>query len=263
MKRFVSDMKKYYKYAKYSAKAELKSEVAGSYLNWIWWVLEPVCLMLIYAFIFGFVFEAREKYFTAFIYIGLTLWSFFNLNIKSSVKMIKRNRAIIGKVYIPKFILIESKIFENLFKMMISFGIVLVLLIYYKIPLTWNVLYIIPLMICLIVLTFGFMTLLMHFGVFVEDLGNVVNIGMRLVFYLTGIMFSIETRIGRENPQLALILGKFNPMAFLITSFRDCLLYGKTPEIIGILIWLAIGTALSVLGIYIIYKNENNYVKVI
>ncbi len=263
MKRFVSDMKKYYKYAKYSAKAELKSEVAGSYLNWIWWVLEPVCLMLIYAFIFGFVFEAREKYFTAFIYIGLTLWTFFNLNIKSSVKMIKRNRAIIGKVYLPKFILIESKIFENLFKMMISFGIVLVLLIYYKIPLTWNVLYIIPLMICLIVLTFGFMTLLMHFGVFVEDLGNVVNIGMRLVFYLTGIMFSIETRIGRENPQLALILGKFNPMAFLITSFRDCLLYGKTPEIIGILIWLAIGTVLSVLGIYIIYKNENNYVKVI
>ena len=263
MKRFVSDMKKYYKYAKYSAKAELKSEVAGSYLNWIWWVLEPVCLMLIYAFIFGFVFEAREKYFTAFIYIGLTLWTFFNLNIKSSVKMIKRNRAIIGKVYLPKFILIESKIFENLFKMMISFGIVLVLLIYYKIPLTWNVLYIIPLMICLIVLTFGFMTLLMHFGVFVEDLGNVVNIGMRLVFYLTGIMFSIETRIGRENPQLALILGKFNPMAFLITSFRDCLLYGKTPEIIGILIWLAIGTVLSVLGIYTIYKNENNYVKVI
>ena len=68
MKRFINDMEKYYRYAVYSAKAELKAEVAGSYLNWIWWILEPFCMMLIYAFIFGFVFDAREKYFTAFIY---------------------------------------------------------------------------------------------------------------------------------------------------------------------------------------------------
>lgn len=54
MNHFIDDMKKYYSYAKYSAKAELKAEVAGSYLNWVWWILEPVCLMFIYAFIFGF-----------------------------------------------------------------------------------------------------------------------------------------------------------------------------------------------------------------
>ena len=69
----LDDLKKYYSYAKYSAKAELKAEVAGSYLNWVWWILEPVCLMFIYAFIFGFVFSAREKYFTAFIYIKLKI----------------------------------------------------------------------------------------------------------------------------------------------------------------------------------------------
>ena len=63
-------------YAIYSAKSELKSEVANSYLNWIWWVLEPFCFMLIYAFIFGVVFEAREQYFPAFIFIGITAWDF-------------------------------------------------------------------------------------------------------------------------------------------------------------------------------------------
>ena len=39
MNHFIDDMKKYYSYAKYSAKAELKAEVAGSYLNWVWWIL--------------------------------------------------------------------------------------------------------------------------------------------------------------------------------------------------------------------------------
>ena len=33
-------MKKYWKYAIYSSKAQLKSEIANSYLNWLWWILD-------------------------------------------------------------------------------------------------------------------------------------------------------------------------------------------------------------------------------
>jgi len=263
MKRFFCDIKKYYKYAIYSARAELKTEVAGSYLNWVWWILEPVCLMLIYAFIFGIVFNAREKYFTAFIFVGLTIWTFFNQNMKSSVRIIKRNKAIISKVYLPKFILLESKMFFNIFKMAISFGIILVLMLYYRIPVTLNILYMIPILICLIIVNFGFMTILMHFGVYVEDLANVVDIGLRLVFYMTGIMYSIEKRIGKTNPELALLLEKVNPIAFLISSARKCLLYGEQPEMLPLLVWSVFGILIIIIGVRTVYKNENSYVKVI
>ena len=74
MSRFLKDTKKYYKYAIYSAKSKLQSEVASSYLNWLWWVLDPICFMLIYTLIFGVVFNAKEQYFTVFIFIGLTMW---------------------------------------------------------------------------------------------------------------------------------------------------------------------------------------------
>ena len=53
MNRFIKDTKKYWKYTIYAAKSQLKTEVANSYLNWIWWILEPFCFMLIYAFVFG------------------------------------------------------------------------------------------------------------------------------------------------------------------------------------------------------------------
>ena len=72
MKKFFNNIKKYYKYAIRSAKAELKSEVADSYLNWLWWIIEPLCFMLIYVFVFGYIFKHREPYFASFIYIGLT-----------------------------------------------------------------------------------------------------------------------------------------------------------------------------------------------
>ena len=117
MKRFWRDLTSHYRYAIYSAKSELKSEVANSYLNWIWWVLEPFCFMLIYAFIFGVVFEAREQYFPAFIFIGITAWDFFNRCLTQSVKLLKNNKSIVTKVYIPKFILLISKMFFNGYKM--------------------------------------------------------------------------------------------------------------------------------------------------
>ena len=72
MRRFINDIKKYYKYTVYAAKAELKSEVAGSYLGWIWWFLEPFCYMLIYAFLCTYIFNAKEENILAFVFIGNT-----------------------------------------------------------------------------------------------------------------------------------------------------------------------------------------------
>ena len=56
-KRFRDDMKKYWKYAIYSSKAQLKAEVANSYLNWTLVGTGPLCFMLIYVFMFGYVFN--------------------------------------------------------------------------------------------------------------------------------------------------------------------------------------------------------------
>ena len=111
MKRFITNIKKYFKYAVYSARADLKSEVAGSYLNWLWWILDPLCFMMIYIFIAAVVFKSSEPYFPVFIFIGLTVWDFFNKTVNASVKIVSNNRAIVTKIYIPKYILILQKSF--------------------------------------------------------------------------------------------------------------------------------------------------------
>ena len=167
--RFKDDLKKYWKYAIYSSKAQLKSEIANSYLNWLWWILDPLCFMLIYVFMFGYVFKSKLQYFAIFIFIGITLWDFFNKSLLQSVKLIKSNKPIVSKVYIPKFILIFVKMGVNGFKMCISLLIVVAMMIVWRVPVTWNVLYFIPIMMTLVVIVFGFACFLLHYGVF----GNV------------------------------------------------------------------------------------------
>lgn len=263
MTRFFKDFKKYWGYALYSAKSELKAEVASSYLNWIWWVLEPLCFMLIYTFIFGFVFNAKEQYFPIFVYIGLTIWEFFNKSVHASVKLVKNKKSIVSKVYMPKFVLAEAKMMVYGFKTLISFGIVVMLMLVFRVPITLNILYVIPLVATLILITFGAMCILLHFGVYILDLSNIINIVLKLVFYMTGIFYSIESRIGKVFPTLATLLGKFNPLAFIVSSLRSCVIYSEGVNIPVLLIWFVLGIVLSAIGIRTIYKNENSYVKVI
>ena len=97
-KRFRDDMKKYWKYAVYSSKAQLKSEIANSYLNWLWWVLDPLCFMLIYVFMFGYVFKSKQQYFAIFVIIAITFCDFLKKCHIQSLKLIKANKHIVSKV---------------------------------------------------------------------------------------------------------------------------------------------------------------------
>ncbi len=260
MKRFINNLRKYFKYAIYSAKAELKSEVADSYLNWLWWIIEPVCFMLIYTFVFGVVFENNEPYFASFVFAGLMLWDFFNRMITGSVRLIINNRDLVTKVYIPKYILLLSKSFTYLFKMFIALLITFGLMIFQHVPITWNVLFFVPIFIVVYMLSFGLGLILMHFGVTFNDLGNLTNIGLRMVFYVSGIFYNISKRL---TGKLGYILVRVNPIAFCMNEMRKVMIYGKIPSFKGLLFWLGISVILCMIGVHLIHKNENSYAKVI
>ncbi len=260
MKKFINNIIKYYKYAVYSAKAELKSEVADSYLNWLWWIIEPFCFMLIYTFVFGVVFKNNTPYFASFVFIGLTVWDFFNRMLTGSVKLIINNRDLVTKVYVPKYVLLLSKSFTYLFKMGISLLITFALMIFQGVPFTWHILFIIPIFIVLYVISFGIGMILMHFGVTLNDLGNLTNIALRMVFYLSGVFYNINERL---SGKLKYILLRANPVAFCMNELRKVMLQGVLPNFAVLGVWLIIGIGLCVLGVHLINSYENSYAKVI
>lgn len=264
MKRFFTDLKKHGKFVIYAGKSELKAEVANSYLNWLWWILEPFCFMLVYAFVFGKVFGMKEDYYILFIFIGITMWDFFNRMLLSSVQIVKNNKSIVSKVYLPKYMLILVKAYVNGFKMAVSFVIIIVMMIVYQVPVTWNLLWLAPILLTLFTVTFAICAFLLHFGVYVDDLTNVLRIFLRILFYLTGVFYNIELRVGKQfGAAVGRLVTECNPMALLISSMRDILLYGHAPHYKWLLAWLVGSTLVSALGVKLIYKNENSYVKVI
>ncbi len=260
MKKFFANIKKYFKYAIRSAKAELKSEVADSYLNWLWWIIEPFCFMLIYVFVFGYVFKNNTPYFASFVFIGLTAWEFFNRMVSGSVKLIINNRDLVTKVYIPKYILLLSKSFTYLFKMGISLLITFGLMLFQGVTFSWHIILIIPIIIVLYIFCFGVGMILMNLGVTINDLGNLTNIVLRMIFYLSGVFYNLNERL---KGNLKFFLIKLNPAAFIMNELRVVLLHNELPDFLWLGIWLLIGLLFCLLGIHMIHKNENSYAKVI
>lgn len=260
MFKFFADLKKYASYMFYAARSELKSEVANSYLNWIWWILEPLCFMGIYAFVFTMFFKGSVQYLPAFIFFGITFWEFFNVMLKTSVKLVRSNKAVVSKVYVPKYILIVEKMMMNGFKTLINLAIIVVLMIIYQVPLSWQMLWFIPNLLSFIIFTFGVCTWLLHFGVYVEDLSNITNIALRLLFYATGVFYNLADRL---TGIWGYWLVRINPVALYLHNMRESLLYGRSPSWIWLLLWTGVGIGLTIIGIRLIQKNENSYVKVL
>lgn len=294
MKRFFKDIKKFWNFVVYSSNAELKSEVAGSFLSWLWWFLDPLLFMMVYSFIAILIFQSGEPHFPVFVFLGMNCWQFFSKTVKSSVRLIVGNKAIVTKVYIPKHMLILEKLGVYGFKMFVSFGLTAAFLIGEAILYAiWGIgepvvigieiLWVIPLMALLFLVTFAVSLFMSHFGVFVEDLTNIITVVLQLGFYISGVFYSLENRLQRVDMAVPFfekltmfesynefwrfvgeLLTNVNPLALIMSDMRYAVLgNGSGFHFVAYAVWFVLAAIISIIGIRVIYKFENSYVKII
>lgn len=259
-KRFVNDIKKYRVYIMYSAKTDLKAEVADSYLNRLWWLLEPFFNMLVYVIVFGNIMGQSIENYALFVFSALLMWNFFSRIVNYSVKLVRSNRDIVTKVYIPKFVLLLSNMFLNLYKLLFSLIVLVAMMVIFRVQIGLGSLWLFVAYLTLIIFAFGVGMIFLHFGVFVDDLSYAVGILLSMAMFLSGVFYNINTTLGTPFRELMLYC---NPAAICIDSMRQALLYNTVANVPQICIWLLFSLLLCAVGVHIVYKNENGYVKVV
>jgi ABC-type polysaccharide/polyol phosphate export permease len=257
--RFFRDLQKYWNYANYSAWAELKNQVHGSYLGWMWWVLDPLLYMLVYSFIVEVVFDATVENLPLFVFVGLTAWNFFAATVQSSVGCIRSYRSVLQKSYLPKFILVLLIELANFYKLLIGLGLSFAAMIFLGIPIHLTAFNLLPLIAVYFILVFGASLVCAHIGVYVVDFQNVVIVLVRLLFYLSGVFYTLD----RLPVRLLTVYNRICPTGFLIKQFREALMYGRGAYWQMLFYWFLVACALSVFGLGVTYAHENNYMKVI
>ncbi len=259
-KRFWNDLRKYRNYIAYAAKTDLKAEVANSYLNRLWWLLEPLFNMLVYVIVFGGVMGRSIKQYPIFVFSALLMWNFFSKTINYSVKLVRNNKDIVTKVYVPKFVLLISNMCLNFYKLLFSLIILFSMMIIFKVQIGIEVLMVIPAYVIMILFAFGVGMIFLHYGVYVDDLSYAVGILLSMLMFLSGTFYEVMTTLSDPINTIIICL---NPLAVVIDTMRNALIYGNVVNIPLLVIWFLISVIVSCIGVHIVYKNENGYVKVV
>lgn len=258
--RFIHDVRKYRQYMNFAAKADLKAEVANSYLNRLWWLLEPLFNMLVYVIVFGKLMGSSVQNYSTFVFSALLMWNFFSKTINYSVKCVRNNRDIVTKVYVPKHVLLISNMILNFYKLLFSLIVLIPMLVIFRVHIGLGALWLVSAYILMLILSFGIGMFFLHYGVYIDDLGYAVGILLQMLMFLSGVFYDAVTGLSAPLNILMLVL---NPVSMFIDTMRNALLYNVISNVPLIVVWVILSLLVSYMGIHLVYKNENGYVKVV
>jgi ABC-2 type transport system permease protein len=198
---------------------DLKVRYTTSALGYLWSILDPLLMGLIYWVVFGFIFHrgnASDDPYILFLLTAVLPWTWFNGNLSDATRAFRQEGKLIRSVKIPRSIWILRQIASKGIEFLISLSIIVFFaLINWTAPSPLTLVYL-PLAIVLqVLLTVGCNFIIAPLSVFYRDLERVVKLGLRVLFYGAPVLYHLE--IG--NPALHFIYG-LDPIAGILDLYR-------------------------------------------
>ena len=214
-----------------SVKREFVARYQGTQLGVFWPIAHPLAMILIYTLVFSEIMRPRlpghESRFAYSIYLtaGLVTWTLFSDLLVRSVAVFVHNANLMKKVSIPQIAFPVIATVSALLHFAILFALfVLFLLLSGNFP-GVAVLAVAPVLAVAVLFAVGLGVLLGTVNVFYRDVEQSTGIVLQFWFWLTPIIYPIDTL----PPVVGSLLG-WNPLAPLMTAMQDIFVSQRFPQ---------------------------------
>ncbi|MDQ3798042.1 MAG: ABC transporter permease [Acidobacteriota bacterium] len=224
-----------------------------------WAILQPVLTTAIFTVIFTQFarFESLEIAYPLFALSGLLLWLFVNNSITLASGSLVGNANLVTKVYFPRLIVPVSATLAGLPDLALGFLILLGLMIYYGVGLTWQILLAPLFVLQAILLTLSLGTLFSALNVRFRDVKFALPFALQLWLFLSPVFYPLSIFSGKRQ-----ILFALNPMSGVLEGFRSSL-FGTRFDwtLIGVSIVLTL--LLMLVSIFVFKRMEDDFADLI
>jgi len=193
-----------------------------------------------------------------FVYAGILPWTLFSTGVTRGVNSIVAYAGLVGKIYFPREILVVAAVLGGFIDFMFGFLIFILMMIYYQVPLTFNILYIFVILLAMFFLTMGISLALSAFNVFVRDINHVVPIVVQIWMYASPIIYPLSA-----IPPRYLNFYVMNPVVGLLEAFRNIFAIGIAPNLTYLGYSFFGSIIIFVIGYKIFKKLETKFADVI
>lgn len=240
---------------KTNVKKEIRGKYKGSFLGVLWSFLNPLLQVLVYAIVFPFILKDTQDNYVVFLIIGILPWTWFTTSISQGTYTILGNAGIIKKVYFPREILPISVVTSGLINFLISCFIIFVFLLFSGIGFS-RYIFLLPIIILVqYVISLAIVFITSAINVYIRDAEYIINFIVSMLFYATPILYSPDIFAGSGFE----LLIRLNPMATIISGYRDILYNQVMPDLKVLLLVLVIGLGILWISVKIFRKLERGF----
>ena len=238
-----------------SIKTEYKTRFARSKLGFLWMIIQPLSMVLIYSLILSQIMKGKlpevETQYAYPIYIlsGVIGWTLFSEVLNRCLNIFIENANLLKKLSFPRLtlpiIVVGSSIINFLLMILITY-IVLGFLGHFPIKAIYYLLLLVFVTLALALalgLFFGII------NVFIRDVGQLIAVIMQFWFWLTPVVYMLSI-----VPEKFHSLFLLNPMTGIIMGYQNVILYEKAPDL-NLLIYPTIFAFIFICLTTIIYKK--------
>jgi lipopolysaccharide transport system permease protein len=204
---------------------DVKVRYKQTFLGVAWALIQPLFTMLVFTLFFGRLagLDARTEGipYPVFAYAGLLPWTFFANALTSSGNSLVGSANLITKVYFPRMIVPTAAVAAGLIDLAIGFIMLALLMIYYRVPLSSNLLMLLPLVVLVTILATAVGMWLSALNVKYRDIRFALPFLIQLWMFISPVIYPATLVPANWRWLFAL-----NPVTGIIEGFRSAL-FGK------------------------------------
>lgn len=174
---------------------DLKVRYASSALGYLWTVLDPFMMILIYWFVFTVIFTGRrvgEEPYILYVAFGQLAWQWFNGCVNDTTRALTAETRLVRSTRLPREIWVLKVVLSKGLEFLFSLPVIAIFMVANRTVPTWHVVLFPVAMLLQAILLTGIGLILAAVTVMVRDMQRVVRIVLRMAFYATPILYSVR-----------------------------------------------------------------------
>lgn len=211
---------------------EVRQRYRGSVLGLAWTLITPAIMVGAYSVVFKFLLRIDIPYYALFLFLGLTVWTFFLGGAQIASGSLVANASLVTKVRFPRQIVPLASMTGNAFTAGAMLAIALPLCLVFTEGSRLPLLSLPLLLLLLAALTVGLGLLVSAVNVYFRDVEHILAAISLPWIFVSPVFYSFDAVPAlQDHPWAESLLHWANPIAPFIIAIQDAVFWGQWPAV--------------------------------
>jgi len=214
-----------------------------SVLGFLWTMLNPMLLMIIFVVVFSALFRFALPHYETYFLSEYLPWMFFAQTTLLSMQSMAWNGALMKRVRVPKSIFTLASTLSGLVNLFLSYVPLVLIMVVLGVPVRPAILFLPVSFLILALFTFGVSLALSAISVYFVDVREMYQVLLTALMYMSPIIYPISIVPDRFRQVI-----RMNPLLYLLQIVRDPVYNGRVPSVTMLAFTAALAAGMLIVG---------------